>query len=101
MESEIKRLHVNRGGDLLTYEKQEGSEGVMLVELDEGLYEVRLKPEQYSFMAREVGPGDAIVELVGGGGFTARVLSTEPDQLSESDSCPVHLKLQVLERSQQ
>lgn len=93
---EIKRLHVTRGDDLLSYEKAAGREPAFLISAGDGLYTIQLKPGQYAFFMNETGPGQAYIELVGGCIHDGEVISTEPEHLPEGATGPIALTLKLL-----
>lgn len=92
-QQEIQSLFVNRGSDHLIYRKSEGRPPLFLVRSSEGAFTVSLKSGQYGFGSNETGPGEAMIDLVGGGIHDARVVSTIPESLPEGSTDAIDIVL--------
>jgi len=80
----------------LIYRKREGVPPLYLVRSSGGVFTVSLKSGQYGFGSNETGPGEATIDLVGGGIHDARVVSTIPESLPEGSTDAIDIVL-VLE----
>lgn len=92
-QQEIQSLFVSRGSDHLIYRKSEGWPPLYLVRSSEGIYTVSLKSGQYGFGADETGPGEATIDIVGGGIHDAQVVSTVPESLPEGSTAAIDIVL--------
>lgn len=92
-QQEIQSLFVSRGSDHLIYRKSEGRPPLYLVRSNDGIYTVSLKSGQYGFGADETGPGEAKIDLIGGGVHDAEVVSTIPESLPEGATDAIDIVL--------
>lgn len=92
-QQEIQSLFVSRGIDHLVYERSAGNGPVYLVRSADGTYTVSLKSGQYGFGSNETGPGQATIDLVGGGIHDANVVSTIPETLPEGATDAIDIVL--------